>query len=68
MISIWFIIGIAMLVNGVLILGAGIYDLSHPVHDIVLSNLHANAWWGALMTLIGLLYCYFFSPKRTKAK
>jgi hypothetical protein len=29
--------------------------------------LHANAWWGGLLTLVGALYCYFFSPKRTKA-
>jgi hypothetical protein len=69
MISIWFFIGLSLLINGVLILVAGIYELFHPpvTPTIVLFELHANVWWGALLTLIGLLYCFFFSPKRTKA-
>lgn len=69
MISIWFFIGISLLGNGLLILGAGIYEILHPpAHPTVaLFNLHANAWWGALLTVIGLIYCYFFSPKRTKS-
>jgi hypothetical protein len=69
MISIWFFIGISLLVNGVLIMGAGIYEIIHPPEHptVALFNLHANAWWGGLLTLVGLLYCYFFSPKRTKA-
>ena len=68
MISIWFFIGVSLFVNGVLILGAGIYQYIHPPEtpSVVLFNLHANAWWGALLTALGLIYCYFFSPKRGK--
>jgi FtsH-binding integral membrane protein len=68
MISIWFFIGISLLINGVLILGAGIYEIIHPPEHptVELFSLHANAWWGALLTLVGLVYCYFFSPKRVK--
>jgi hypothetical protein len=29
--------------------------------------LHANVWWGALLTLIGAAYCYFFKPGQKKA-
>ena len=68
MIAIWFFIGISLLVNGLLIFAAGIYEIFHPPANpsIVLFHLHANAWWGALLTLVGLIYCYFFSPKRAK--
>jgi FtsH-binding integral membrane protein len=68
MISIWFFIGVALLVNGLLILVAGIAEILRPPANpgIVLFNLHANAWWGALLTVVGLIYCYFFSPKRAK--
>ena len=69
MISIWFFIGISLLVNGVLILGAGLYEWRNPPAQptIQLFNLHANVWWGALLTLIGVLYCYFYKPGTKKA-
>jgi hypothetical protein len=67
MISIWFFIGIALAVNGALILIAGLYQLINPpAHpNIVLYFLHANVWWGALLLVIGLIYCLRFSPKRS---
>ena len=66
MISIWFFIGISLAVNGALILAAGIYQLVHPPAspDVVLFNLHANVWWGALLLAIGLIYCFSFAPRR----
>jgi len=68
MISIWFFIGVSLLVNGLLILCAGIYGIWHPpAQHVVLYNLHASVWWGALMTLIGAVYCYYFKPGRAKA-
>jgi hypothetical protein len=67
-ISIWFFIGISLLVNGLLILAAGLYEVWHPpVQQIVLYSLHANVWWGALLAVIGLAYCYFFKPGQKKA-
>jgi hypothetical protein len=42
MIPIWFFIGVLLLVYGILILGAGLHELSSPPeHPVVLSNLHA---------------------------
>jgi FtsH-binding integral membrane protein len=64
-ISIWFFIGLSLLVNGILITGAGIWELiSPPENRVVLFQYHANVWWGALLLLLGLLYCVRFSPKR----
>jgi hypothetical protein len=66
MASIWFIIGISLLVNGGLILSAGLYELvKPPVHpDVVLFNLHANVWWGGALLLFGLIYCIRYAPRR----
>ncbi|MGA3088409.1 MAG: hypothetical protein ABSD75_07335 [Terriglobales bacterium] len=65
MVSIWFFIGISLAVNGVLILGAGIYQLLDPPANpgVVLFQLHANVWWGAALLVFGLIYCVRFAPK-----
>ncbi len=64
-ISIWFFIGISLLVNGALITGAGVWQLFHPpLHPVVLLSLHANAWWGALLLVLGIAACVHFAPKR----
>jgi len=64
-ISIWFFIGIALLVNGVLILGAGIYQLVYPPENpVILYQLHANIWWGALLGILGVFYCLRFAPRK----
>ena len=64
-ISIWFFIGLSLLVNGILITGAGIWELvSPPVDRVVLFQYHANVWWGALLLLLGLFYCVRFAPKK----
>ncbi|HWB84570.1 MAG TPA: hypothetical protein VG675_10550 [Bryobacteraceae bacterium] len=62
-ISIWFFIGALLLVYGVLILASGIYDLANPAsHPVVLANLHAAVWWGALLVVLGLIYVIKFRP------
>jgi len=66
-ISIWFFIGVSLLVNGLLILGAGLYELVRPPQNpVVLSHLHANVWWGGLLLLFGIIYCYRFAPGRQR--
>jgi len=67
MISIWFFIGVSLAVNGALILIAGLYQLIYPPANptIVLYSLHANVWWGALLMVLGLVYCFRFAPKRS---
>jgi len=62
-ISIWFFIGISLLVNGLLIFGAGIYELFHPpLVPVVLFHYHASVWWGGILALLGAGYCFYFAP------
>jgi hypothetical protein len=61
-ISIWFFIGLLLDIYGVLILGAGVYNLYHPP-DVKMAYLHAGIWWGALLILLGLVYTVKFAPK-----
>ena len=67
--SIWFFIGVCLLVNGVLIFGAGIYAIaSPPANRVVLYDLHADVWWGGLLAILGAFYCVRFSPARERAR
>ena len=64
-ISIWFFIGLSLLVNGILIFGAGVWEIVRPpANPVVLFHLHANVWWGALLLILGLIYCVKFAPGR----
>ena len=64
--SIWFFIGVLLTAYGVLITGAGIYDyFSPPANPVVLANLHAGIWWGAVLLAIGLFYTIKFFPKKS---
>jgi FtsH-binding integral membrane protein len=66
-ISIWFFIGISLLVNGVIILGAGVHEIIQPPPleaQVVLFQYHASVWWGALLTMLGGFYCWHFAPWR----
>jgi len=62
-ISIWFFIGVLVLVYGLLIFGAGVYELfAKSVQTVVLADLHAGIWWGLLMLILGGIYTYRFFP------
>lgn len=61
MISIWFFIGVLVLVYGLIILGAGLIE--GPEHRrVVLAELRVDLWWGALLTIIGAFYTVKFRP------
>jgi hypothetical protein len=61
MYSIWYFVGLLILVYGILILGAGIADfISPPPQPLVLAQLHMSIWWGALMILLGAAYARVF--------
>ncbi len=67
--SIWFFIGVSLLVNGAIIFGRGIYEIANPPQEkVVLFNLHANVWWGGLLLVLGVIYCLHFSPIRERAR
>jgi hypothetical protein len=62
-IPVWFFVGVLLLVYGFLIFASGLAEWSHPPNT-VLAELHAPVWWGALLFVLGLIYCLKFSPKR----
>jgi hypothetical protein len=63
-ISIWFFVGALVLVFGVLVLGAGIYNLIYPLTPpVVLDELHVGIWWGALMIVLGAIPVFKFFPR-----
>jgi len=64
-ISIWFFIGIELVLYGLLILGAGIYNLFvPPAHPVVMYQLHSGIWWGGLLLVGGVIYCLKLKPKK----
>lgn len=62
-ISIWFFIGVLLTIYGAMILCYGIWELvTGNLANVVLANLHAPVWWGAMMLLLGLFYGLKFRP------
>jgi hypothetical protein len=67
--SIWFFIGVSLAVNGAVIFGRGIYEVVYPPENrVVLYDLHANIWWGALLLMLGIFFSLRFSPARERAR
>ena len=65
--SIWFVIGLQLDIYGLMIFGAGIFNLFvPPEHPVVMSHLHAAIWWGALLVLMGVFYTIRFNPKKNR--
>lgn len=69
-ISIWFFIGFCLLFDGLLIFGAGLYQLlgHRSVHHVVLYSLHANIWWGGILAVAGVMFGYTSAPWRNRNK
>jgi len=67
--SIWFFTGLCLGVNGALIFARGIYEIANPpAGKVVLWDLHANVWWGAVLLILGLFFSLRFSPARERAR
>jgi FtsH-binding integral membrane protein len=63
-IPVWFFVGVLLLVYGVLIFISGLAEWLHPP-DVVLAELHAPVWWGALLIVLGTVYVLMFRPRKT---
>ena len=61
-IPVWFFVGLLLLIYGVLILISGLTEWSEPPSGVVLANLHAPVWWGAVLVVLGAVYCAMFRP------
>ena len=50
---IWFFVGLILLIMGGIIVLTGIYFMINPSADKkVLSSLHPDLWWGAIMVIV----------------
>ncbi len=57
MLSIWLFIGLLLIVYGALIMGQGMWELfTPPSHPVVLAELRAGLWWGAMMLILGAVF------------
>lgn len=61
LISIWYFIGLLLLVYGVIILVSAL--LVTPERPPVLAHLRADLWWGVLLTILGAVYTMVFRKK-----
>jgi len=62
--SIWYFVGLTLLVMGVLVVAAGISVLiSPPARPTVLDRLHPNFWWGGVMIVAGICFWVFGGKK-----
>lgn len=62
MLSVWFFIGILLLVYGLIILVVSLLEYSHPA-PVVLASYHLNVWAGIVLTLFGGFYTIRFRPR-----
>ena len=66
-IPIWFFVGLLLSVYGILVLGAGIYNVVNPPeHPVTLAHLHADIWWSIVLLLIGLIYSIKYWPSKSE--
>ena len=66
MISIWFFIGVVLVLDGLIITGAAVYGLVvPPAPPPVLWGLHAGLWWGLLILVMGTIYTVKYAPRRS---
>jgi len=62
LLPVWFFVGLLLGVYGILIFASGLAEWSSPPHT-VLAELHAPVWWGALLTVVGVIYTVAFRPR-----
>ena len=64
-ISIWFFIGVLLTIYGAMIGIYGVWELitgAWKTSNVILADLHAPIWWGAIMLALGLFYSLRFRP------
>ena len=63
--SIWFFVGLMLLAMGVVVFISGLYYYYNPERSsTILSELHADIWWGAVIIVAGAVF-FFSNLKRT---
>jgi len=68
-ISIWFFIGSLLLLYGIIITVANIFEAIYSSfgRNVVLKELDFGIWWGLLLIIVGLIYFINFRPWKKKS-
>ncbi len=54
---IWYFVGLFLSTVGIIVLATGIYYLFDPAaQGTVLAHLHPSLWWGAVITVGGVVF------------
>jgi hypothetical protein len=63
---VWFFVGAVLLVYGAIIALVGVYNLfpRHVNPDLAMQWLHADLWWGVVLTSLGGFYAARYCPWR----
>jgi hypothetical protein len=65
--TIWYLVGIVIVIMGVLVLLAGFIDVFSPSHSVtVLADLHPGIWWGIIMVVTGGIFLFTNKGKVVK--
>lgn len=65
--TIWYLVGIVIVIMGVLVLLAGFIDLFSPSPpETVLADLHPGIWWGIIMVVTGGIFLFSNKGKVVK--
>jgi hypothetical protein len=55
--TIWYFVGLLLLIMGTVITISGVYSLINPPAQAkVLSELHPDLWWGFVMVAAGIVF------------
>ncbi len=55
--TIWYFVGLLLVIMGCIITVSGVFSLiSPPEQPKVLSELHPDLWWGIVMIVAGLIF------------
>ncbi len=59
MISIWFFVGLMLVINGLIIAAMGIYYIFYPETNTAMAHLNPSLWWGGVILIAGALFLIF---------
>jgi hypothetical protein len=65
--NIWFLVGLLQTIYGLIMVIAGIRQLTHPPATL-LANLHATLWAGVAILLMGAVFVATNNPRRRRGK
>ena len=57
-VTIWFLVGIILVVFGITIIGSGVYNIANPPQGVIGAHLHLDFWWGMVLAVVGAVFLW----------